>query len=243
MIELAKVLYGSQNYGLDGPNSDRDYKVVLCPEFSELYEGRMCKKNQGEHLTGIDVRRLHGLLMNGNPNAVELLYSVEAEVEDEDFGRYLDCARMMYQGGYVASVWRTFYAALTGLALNGMDRNGVTPKTVARAYYMLELAKWVGKNGFVLNEGVYRGVRPEFHRQAQKIRFDPPGRVGVLNGIAEDVRRGFEDWKAELQNRADAVCEGEDWKRAIVGMDEVARAIVMKRAHGEIVRRCDVGSV
>lgn len=242
MIELARVLYGSQNYGLDGPNSDRDYKVVLCPEFSELYEGRMCKRNEGEHLTGIDVRRLHGLLMNGNPNAVELLYSVEAEVQDEDLGRYMECARMMYQGGYVAAVWKTFYAALQGLALNGMDRNGVTPKTVARAFYMFKLAKWIGQNGFVVNEGVYRGVRPEFHRQAQKIRFDPPGRVGVLNGIAEDVKRGFEDWKAELQNRADATCEGVNWKRAIAGMDEVARAIVMKRAHGEIVRRCDAGA-
>lgn len=237
MVELARVLYGSQNYGLDGPNSDRDYKVVLCPEFSELYEGQMCKKNQGEHLTGIDVRRFHGLLMNGNPNAVEMLFSVEAEVEDEDFGQYLDCARMMYGGGYVAAVWKTFYAALNGLALNGMDRNGVTPKTVARAFYMLGLAKWVGQNGFALNEGVYRGAGPAFHRYAQRIRFAPPERVGALQGIAEDVKRGFEEWKAELQNRADAACEGMDWKRAIDGMDEVVRVIVMKRACGEIVRR------
>lgn len=238
MVELARALYGSQNYGLDGPNSDRDYKVVLCPEFSELYEGRMCKKNQGEHLTGIDVRRLHGLLMNGNPNAVELLYSVEAEVQDEDFGRYLDCARMMYQGGYVAAVWRTFYGALYGMAMAGIDHVVVTPKTVARAYYMLELAKWIGKNGFVVNEGVYRGVNIGFHRYAQQIRFAPPERVGLLQWIAEDVKRGFEDWKAEIQNRADAVCEGENWKMAIVGMDGAARAIVMKRAYGEIVRRC-----
>ena len=209
----------------------------------ELYEGRMCKKNHGEHLTGIDVRRLHGLLMNGNPNAVELLYSVEAEVQDEDFGRYLDCARMMYGGGYVASVWRTFYGALYGMAMAGVDHNGATPKTVARAFYMLELAKWIGKNGFVVNEGVYRGEGLEFHRLARRIRFDPPVNEGVLLGIAEDVKRGFEDWKAELQNMADAVCEGEDWKRVIAGMDKVARAIVMKRAHGEIVRRCDAGSM
>ena len=48
MVELAKVLYGSQNYGLDGEDSDRDYKLVLCPGFDELYEGKMCKKNIGE---------------------------------------------------------------------------------------------------------------------------------------------------------------------------------------------------
>ena len=240
MVELARVLYGSQNYGLDGPNSDRDYKVVLCPEFSELYEGRMCKHNEGDHLTGIDVRRLHGLLMNGNPNAVELLYSVEAEVQDEDFGRYLDCARMMYGGGYVAAVWRTFYAALYGMAMAGVDHNGATPKTVARAFYMLELAKWIGKNGFVIDEATYRGVAPAFHRLARNIRFghDLQTKEAVLHGIAEDVKRGFENCKAELQNRADAVCEGEDWKSVVAGMDKMARAIVMKRVYGEIVRRC-----
>lgn len=237
MVELAKLLYGSQNYGLDGPNSDRDYKVVLCPEFSELYEGRMCKRNQGEHLIGIDVRQLHGLLMNGNPNAVELLFSVDAEVEDEDFRRYLDCVRMMCQGGYVASVWKTFYAALQGLALNGMDRNGVTPKTVARAYYFLGLAKFVVQNGFVLNEEVYRGGLP-FQQMARDIRFgfDYPGREGVLNGIAEDVKHQFAEWRAEGQNRADVACKCVGWKKAVNGMDEVAQVIVLKRTIGEIVR-------
>ena len=230
MVELARMLYGSQNYGLDGPESDRDYKVVLCPGLAELYEGRMCKKNEGEHVTGIDVRRLHGLLMNGNPNAVELLYSAEAYVMDGTFGKYLDCARMMVEGGYVASVWRTFYAALTGMALNGIDRNGVTPKTVARAFYYLELAKHLANNGFVLNEGVYRGEGPAFHGLARKIRFEPPKPVAVLNGIAEDVKRGFEDWKVESQNRADAACEGRNWAKAVKGMDDAVRAIVWNGA-------------
>jgi hypothetical protein len=239
LVELARVLYGSQNYELDGPNSDRDYKVVLCPEFSELYEGRMCKRNEGEHLTGIDMRRLHGLLMNGNPNAVELLYSVEAEVEDEDFGRYLNCARMMYEGGYVAAVWKTFYAALYGMAMAGIDHNVVSPKTVARAFYMLELAKWIGKSGFVIDEATYRGDAPAFHRLARNIRFghDLQMKEAVLHGIAEDVKRGFEDCKAEFQNWADADCEGEHWKSVVAGMDKMARAIVMKRVYGEIVRR------
>lgn len=230
MIELAKVLYGSQNYGLDGPNSDRDYKVVLCPEFSELYEGRMCKRNEGEHLTGIDVRRLHGLLMNGNPNAVEMLYSVDVELIDGAWvGMYFDCWRRLYEGGYLATVWRTFYAALNGLALNAIDRNGVTPKTVARSFYFLEMAKHLAGNGFVLNEGAYRGDGVEFHRLARRIRFDPPVNEGVLLGIAEDVKRGFEEWRDEGQNRADAACEGHDWTKAVGGMDGMARMIVLER--------------
>lgn len=226
MVELASILYGSQNYGLDGPESDREYKAVLCPEFAELYKGRTCKHNEGEHVTGIDLRRLHGLLMNGNPNMVELLYSVEMHKLDERFGEYLNCARMMYEGGYVASVWRTFCAALTGIALNGIDRNGVTPKTVARAYYFLEMAKYLSKNGFVVNEGLYRDKEVDFHRQARQIRFDPPKKEAVLQGIAEDVKRGFEEWKVEMQNRADAASEGKDWAKVMAGMDRIVRAIV-----------------
>jgi len=231
MIELAKVLYGSQNYGLDGEDSDRDYKLVLCPGFEELYEGKMCKKNEGEHVVGVDIRRLHGLLVNGNPNAVELLYSVDVELIDGDWvGIYFDCWRRVYEGGYLAAVWRTFYAALKGLVLNGIDRNGVTPKTVARAFYFLEMAKYLAKNGFVMNEGVYRGDEVKFHRLARNIRFGKTGlNERVLNGIAEDVKRGFEEWKAEGQNRADAACEGHDWTKVIEGMDGMVRMIVRER--------------
>ena len=230
MIELARVLYGSQNYGLEWPNSDRDYKLVLCPGFEELYEGKMCKKNEGEHVTGIDLRRLHGLLVNGNPNTVELLYSVDVELIDGEWvGKHFDCWRRVYEGGYLAAVWRTFYAALKGMALNGIDRNGVTPKTVARAFYFLEMAKHLAKNGFVMNEGVYRGEGLEFHRLARKIRFEPPVNEGVLYGIAEDVKRGFEEWKAEGQNMADAACKGHDWAKVVRMMDGMVRTIVRER--------------
>ena len=92
-----------------------------------------------------------------------------------------------------------------------------------------------------MNEGVYRGVRVDFHRYARQIRFAPPEHVGALQGIAGDVKRGFEDWEIKTQALADTVCEGVNWERALKGMDEAARAIVMKRAHGEIARRCDAG--
>ena len=177
------------------------------------------------------LRRLHGLLLNGNPNAVELLYSVDVELIDGDWvGMYFDCWRRVYEGGYMAAVWRTFYAALNGLVLNAIDRNGVTPKTVARAFYFLEMAKHLAKNGFVLNEGVYRGDEVKFHRLARNIRFGKTGlNERVLNGIAEDVKRGFEEWKAEGQNRADAACEGHDWTKVVRNMDRMVRMIVRKR--------------
>lgn len=230
MVELAKVLYGSQNYGLDGGDSDKDYKLVLCPGYEELYEGKICKRNEGEHVVGIDLRRLHGLLANGNPNAVELLYSVDVELIDGDWVvDYFDCWRRVYEGGYLAAVWRTFYAALTGLVFNAIDRNGVTPKTVARAFYFLKMAKHLAGNGFVMNEGVYRGDGVEFHRLARKIRFEPPVNEGVLIGIAKDVKREFDEWKDEGQKRADAVCEGHDWAKVVRKMDGLVRMIVRER--------------
>ena len=100
---------------------------------------------------------------------------------------------------------------------------------MARAFYFLEMAKHLANNGFVMNEGVYRGDGVEFHRLARKIRFEPPVNEGVLLGIAEDVKRGFDEWKAEGQNRADAACEGHDWAKAVRGMDEFVRMIVMER--------------
>jgi hypothetical protein len=229
MIELARILYGSQNYGIDGPDSDKDYKAVLCPEFADLYEGRTCKRNEGEHVTGIDVRRFHGLMMCGNPNVVELLYSVEAEVRDKNFADYLDCARLMYEAGYVASVWRTFYAALTGLCLNAMDRNGVNPKTVARAFYFMEMAKYLAQNRFIVSEVLYRGEGIAFHRLARNIRFDPPISEGALRGIAEDVKCGFVELKVEMQNSADAACKGTDWTEIVKKMDNLVQMLVWKK--------------
>lgn len=215
MIEFARVLYGSQNYGLDGPDSDRDYKVLLCPTFEDFYRYHKVDKKdlpKGcdlEHDSPVSVMRFHELLAQGNPNCVEMLFSAEQDVKVKEFGTYLDMARKVYGGGYVACVWDRFYSALTGLALNALDRYGVTPKTVSRARYFYGLAHYVAGNGFVIDEGTYRSGDDEgavgFHKLAKVIRSCTSAKA-YLDECAETLRAAFSRDKDELSQKALGFC-------------------------------------
>ena len=223
MIEFARVLYGSQNYGLDGPDSDRDYKVLLCPTFEDFYRYHKVDKKDlpegcdPEHDSPVSVMRFHELLAQGNPNCVEMLFSLEWDVKVKEFGTYLDMARKVYGGGYVAVVWDRFYSALTGLALNSMDRYGVTPKTVSRARYFYGLAHYVAGNGFVIDEGTYRSGDGDgalgFHKLAKVIRFYPPTKA-FLDERAEDLRTAFSSDKEALSQKATGFCAKNRMKMA-----------------------------
>lgn len=221
MIEFARVLYGSQNYGLDGADSDRDTKVLLCPAFEDFY--RYHKVDKGdlpdgcdpEHDSPMSVTRFHELLVAGNPNCVEMLFSVDLDVKVNGFGAYLDMMRQVYAGGYAAWVWDRFYSALMGLALNRMDRNGVTPKTVARARYFYELALYVAGNGFVIDENTWRDVdgkeAPRFHALAQALRFHPPMQE-FLDRMADDLRAAFSGNRETLSEKAMGFCV-KNWRK------------------------------
>lgn len=215
MIEFARVLYGSQNYGLDGPDSDKDYKVLLCPTFDDLWryhkvdKGDLPKDCDPEHDSPISVMRFHELLAKGNPNCVEMLFSTDCRVKSRGFEAYLELMRRVYAGGYVAWVWDDFYSALTGLGLNAMDRNGVNPKTVSRARYFYEMALYVAGNGFVIDEKTYRSgeedASPNFHKLAQALRFHPPMQV-FLDRMAEDLKEAFRGNKEMLSQKAMGFC-------------------------------------
>lgn len=214
MIEFARMLYGSQNYGLDGPESDRDFKVLLCPAFEDFYayhkvdRGDLPEGCDPEHDSPMSVMRFHELLAKGNPNCVEMLFSVERDVKVKGFGTYLDSARKVYGAGYVAAVWDGFYSALMGLALNGMERNGVNAKTVARARYFYEMALWIAGNGFAVNEGTWRGEdqdAPRFHALARALRSHPPAQV-FLNRMADDLREAFLGNRVALSQKATGFC-------------------------------------
>lgn len=225
MIEFARMLYGSQNYGLDGADSDRDTKVLLCPAFEDFY--RYHKVDKGdlpdgcdpEHDSPMSVMRFHELLSAGNPNCIEMLFSVERDVKVKGFGPYLELMRRVYAGGYAALVWDCFYSALTGLALNGLDRNGVTPKTLARARYFYEMALHVAGNGFVIDEGTYRcgdgEDAPRFHKLARALRFHPPTQV-FLDRMADDLRAAFPGNREALSRKATEFCEKNRMKMADV---------------------------
>lgn len=65
--------------------------------------------------------------MKANPNALELLFSVEREYFDEELKELLDFAREN-AGALVRFHWKEFSSAVLGVAWNGVKRNGETLK-------------------------------------------------------------------------------------------------------------------
>lgn len=197
MIEIATILYGSQNYGLDSPDSDRDYKVLLCPQFDDFYEYRKVEKTDvpakydKEHYSPMSVMQFHSLLRKGNPNCLEMLYSREQNYSNGDFLVYMSYMYNLYDHGYIALVWEQFYAALRGLAMNAVDRYGITPKTISRAWYFYSLMQWIMDDQFRVTGATWRKSAPT--TAARKIRFG--GVSDPLEDFFQDVEDGFAFYK------------------------------------------------
>ena len=73
-------LFGSQNYGLDTPNSDVDTKAIILPKVREVILGKS-KFDQdfilenGEICKTKDCRLMFNEFLRGNINYIEMLYS------------------------------------------------------------------------------------------------------------------------------------------------------------------------
>ena len=139
MFEVARVLYGSQNYGLDNFDSDKDYKVLMCPSFYDLYkstileQGHLPEKYDKAHYSVMDARTFNRLLLKGNPNVLEMLFSVEWSQVQVEFDLFLNNARELLEKGYLALQWDNFYNATKGLIFNSVKRYGTdNPKAVSR---------------------------------------------------------------------------------------------------------------
>lgn len=72
--------------------------------------------------------------MKANPNALELLFSVNQEYVDKDFKELLDYIRPRI-GSVIRLHWKEFGSATLGIAWESTRRNQITPKTVARLTY------------------------------------------------------------------------------------------------------------
>ena len=82
---LFKALVGSHNYNLNTPDSDRDYKLFVCPTFDDLYfkkqfsDSYVGEVDYGAH----DVRHVSHLWWKANVNFLEVLFSVDFLFNDE----------------------------------------------------------------------------------------------------------------------------------------------------------------
>ena len=179
--QIAKMLYGSQNYNLDTPESDKDYKVIEFPDAEDLFYVKTLNRQLSENESVWDVRNFLKYLMKANPNALELLFSVEQEYEDENFKELLDYIRPRI-GSVIRLHWEEFGKATLGIAWESTRRNQVTPKTVARlTYFWLFWCSLVseddihggGTNGEMTVE-TWRNPRMTWPREIREMGPDDP---------------------------------------------------------------------
>lgn len=172
MLDVGHVLYGSQNYGLDGPESDKDYKVFLCPEAEDFYHYKRVEKNDvpegldKEHYCPMDVRAFDRSLQVGNPNCLEMLWSRETEELFLNFETYMSYARCMFEQGYLVMVFPQFLRAVKGTVFNSFERYGVNRKSASRATFWMNFVLKLMNNDFKVTDSCWKD------EPARKMRFD-----------------------------------------------------------------------
>lgn len=150
---LGEILYGSQNYKLEGPDSDEDYRKIIMPSFCDLYY-----RKEATNETGWDVRKFTGLVLEGNFNAIELLFSVKKEFYSPEF-EYLWYTLRAYSSDIVARRSLKFYYSVRGCFMNSLDR-AVTAenednylKHIARAQYFVDMLDNLRLSHFYMRDG------------------------------------------------------------------------------------------
>lgn len=166
---LGEILYGSQNYGLDGPNSDKDYHDIVMPSFYDLYY-----KGEASRGQSWDIRKFTKLILDGNFNAIELLFSVDKQFYSQDF-EFLWYYLRAISSDIVARRSKKFYYSIRGCfkaSLDNADKADSVEtyvKHMARAQYFVDLLDHVRLSHFYLTENAWRG---NFTENARNIRFN-----------------------------------------------------------------------
>ena len=162
---IAKMLYGSQNYGLDNDDSDKDYCLLVMPSSADLYHSihgpwsppaaSVFDKNfTSDHYTTVDARAWFARLNSGNPNSIEMLFSVEG---NNNYNANAEIAfafaRNAYRNGYLMAEFESFYRALKGMAFSHNKPND--NKCMARLQFFTTFLLRVIDNDFCVNENLF----------------------------------------------------------------------------------------
>ena len=195
MKPVAQILYGSQNYFLDGPDSDRDYKLLMMPDFNDFYTYHKVDKNDlpkeydPEHYNVMSVLKYDENLRKGNINALEMLFSREVK-SNGVLDSYFLAARHAYAEGYLFSVWDTFIATVEGMIKNSLDRYGVNRKSASRALYLINLCSFVAEHDFAMDNTTWGEY--EVFSSARELRFNKERELPTKEAIFatfEDTKR------------------------------------------------------
>lgn len=213
MKVVAKLLYGSQNYHLDGSNSDTDYKLLMCPEFNDLYTYHKVDKHDlpnsfdSEHHSVMSVMKFDEGVRKGNVNVLEMLFSQEKYFLPANTGlmQYFTKAMEAYKNGYLGFVWDEYLRTLCGMMLNSLDRYGVNRKSASRGLFLLNFADYVSRNDFVVTNATWSAYG--VWHPAWKLRYDEttslPSRewfVETFETLKKDSAVRLASWKHDNSN-------------------------------------------
>lgn len=202
MKQVATILYGSQNYYLDGPDSDHDYKIIMMPEFEDFYKYHKVEKNDlpdiydHEHYNVMSILTFDKNIRKGNINALEMLFSHYTKCA-EDIEIYLNAARRAYSEGYLFIIWDSFMATVEGMIKNSLDRYGATRKSTSRALYLINLCRFVAEHDFAIDR--YTWGYKEVFSTARELRFNEEVEIPTK----EVIFAAFEGMKKEADNWRD----------------------------------------
>ena len=152
---LLSFLYGSQNYGLNNPDSDRDFVTVYMPSRDDVYYGQSDMSYKGdEHNTMISLPKFMRYVLKGNANYWECIFSTAISTYTAGAQRLLyflqDNSRPLLQ--YSAN---GFLNSLRGKAF-GSDLS--QPKHLARAWYFALLANNMVNNDMAMDFASWRNT-------------------------------------------------------------------------------------
>lgn len=75
-----KLLYGSQNFGYNKPESDKDWIEFIYPSWTDIISGKMVSREDiqsGIHTKVYDIRRIRGIIIDSHFSQLQFLYSIE----------------------------------------------------------------------------------------------------------------------------------------------------------------------
>lgn len=192
MKPVACMLFGSQNYFLDGPDSDFDYKLLMMPDFNDFYNYHKVDKNDlpegydPEHYNVMSILTFDKNVRKGNINALEMLFSHDIKCA-KAIEVYFDAAKRAYSQGYLFIVWDSFMATVEGMIKNSLDRYGVNRKSASRALYLINLCQYVVEQNFVMDNTTW-GEHQVFAK-ARELRFEEEKALPTQEAIFDAIEK------------------------------------------------------
>ena len=182
------------------------------PTIEDLFYRNMLNRQIDENNSVWDFRDFGKYILKANPNALELVFSVEAEYFEPDFKELMSYIRTNC-GSIIRKNWKEFSTATWSIGLQSSLRNGVNPKTISRAAYFFLLwlsltgdagEKDMGTNG-EMTEETWRSITRVWPQQIRSLGPNSEDLYQNLNYIKENWK--VSDWSITPKPYDEIICK------------------------------------